>query len=76
MWSFGDTPYLIVAHEKDALISLKVPGFLGAMCQEVGLETKYVFPLLAVAVAFMCAPHDCRSHRHHLQRMCAVDTLV
>lgn len=32
-----------------------------------GAGDKYVFPLLTVAVAFMCAPHDCRSHRHRLQ---------
>lgn len=53
----GGTPYLIIAHTKDTLISLKVPRVLGAMCQEVRMETKYVFPLTTVtaAVGFVCA---------------------
>lgn len=57
----GGTPYLIIAHTKDTLISLKVPRVLGAMCQEVRMETKYVFPLTTVS--------------QRLLVLCALDTL-
>lgn len=49
LWgAFGDTPYLVVAHEKNTYLS-EGPKVSGAMCQEVGLETKYVFPLSTVS---------------------------
>lgn len=74
VWSFRDTPYLVVTHEKDGLIS-EGPKVFRSHVPGSGDGDQICISFIdsiRVAVAFICALPDCRSYRHRFERMCVL----